>query len=438
MQIEDTNEAIEQFNFSISIIKESGQNKNLLKSIYNNLAILHQKNKDYDRAIEYFQLALDEVTLEDQQSYSRYQTNLYYTQFLKYGFAEKFENKLLDALKIRENDSIKTTITDSYLKLSDFYLKKPDTVLSLEYAHKALALSKEINYFEKELESYEALSRLDDSSESFYFNSYKILNDSLNLVDRSIRNKFSRIEYETDQIKERADQLLATNKYLSLSILLFFMVFLLTFYIFLQRNKQKEILLNNQIEMDKIEMYKLTVKSREKVEEGIGQERRRISMELHDGVLSSLASIRVSVAVLLKKIKKLGAQDIVNYNYEKEINSLEKEIRSLSHDLHNQAVEFVDFIEVLKDNIKSIDKLKVSLNQQNLIHWDEINDSIKSNILRIVQETHKNASKHSKASNFSIIFSTNANELTLEIADNGIGFDIHQQKKQRTNNCKSI
>ena len=429
MQINDKDEAVEQFNHAISIIKESGENKELLKTIYNNLAILYQKGKNYDRAIDYFKLALQEVTYEDKESYSRYVTNLYFTQFLRNGYSKGVENELINALNIREDEGLKTNITDSYLKLSSLYLKKPDSVQALVYAKKALRSAKEINYFELELESYELLSKLDTSNDSYYFESYKSLKDSLEIVDRSIRNKFTRIEYETEQIKERADKLLVTNKYLTTSIFLFVLTFALVFYILLQRNKQKQLELTNQIELDKIEMYKLSVKSREKIEEGVSKERRRISMELHDGVLSSLASIRVSIAVLLKKIKKFGVQELINFNYEKEINKLENEIRSLSHDLHNQSIEMVDFLELLKDNIKSTKTLKVTIKQDKIIHWDSVEDFLKSNILRIVQETYKNTLKHSKATNFSVLFSLNDSRLTLKISDNGKGFNINQKNK---------
>lgn len=429
MQINDKDEAVEQFNHAISIIKESGENKELLKTIYNNLAILYQKGKNYDRAIDYFKLALQEVTYEDKESYSRYVTNLYFTQFLRNGYSKGVENELINALNIREDEGLKTNITDSYLKLSSLYLKKPDSVQALVFAKKALRSAKEINYFELELESYELLSKLDTSNDSYYFESYKSLKDSLEIVDRSIRNKFTRIEYETEQIKERADKLLVTNKYLTTSIFLFVLTFALVFYILLQRNKQKQLELTNQIELDKIEMYKLSVKSREKIEEGVSKERRRISMELHDGVLSSLASIRVSIAVLLKKIKKFGVQELINFNYEKEINKLENEIRSLSHDLHNQSIEMVDFLELLKDNIKSTKTLKVVIKQDKIIHWDSVEDFLKSNILRIVQETYKNTLKHSKATNFSVLFSLNDSRLTLKISDNGKGFNINQKNK---------
>ena len=431
MQINDRDEAIEQFNHAISIIKESGENKDLLKSIYNNLAILYQKSQDYDRAIDYFKLALQEVSDEDKDSFTRYNTNLYYTQFLRGGYSPQVEEELLDATRIREQEALKTSIIDSYIKLSNLYLKKPDSIQALVYAKKALSGAQEINYFELELEAYELLSLVDNSNDSYYFASYKKLKDSLDLVDRSIRNKFTRIEYETEQIKERADKLLETNKYLMTSIFLFVLTFALVFYILLQRNRQKQLELTNQIEMDKIEMYKLTVKSREKIEEGIGKERRRISMELHDGVLSSLASIRLSIGVLLKKTTKLGAADLVDHDYEKEINKLENEIRSLSHDLHNQAVEFIDFLEILRDNIKSTEKLQVSILQEKLIHWESINDSLKSNILRIIQETYKNTMKHSKASEFKVNFSINNEDgkLSLIISDNGKGFDVHQKNK---------
>jgi signal transduction histidine kinase len=58
-----------------------------------------------------------------------------------------------------------------------------------------------------------------------------------------------------------------------------------------------------------------------------------------------------------------------------------------------------------------------------------VEDFLKSNILRIVQETYKNTLKHSKATNFSVLFSLNDSRLTLKISDNGKGFNINQKNK---------
>jgi len=62
------------------------------------------------------------------------------------------------------------------------------------------------------------------------------------------------------------------------------------------------------------------------------------------------------------------------------------------------------------------------------ISEDELNERLKLNIFRIVQEQLQNIIKHSKATKAAVYLDGNTNEVELLISDNGKGFDISRQK----------
>jgi len=63
------------------------------------------------------------------------------------------------------------------------------------------------------------------------------------------------------------------------------------------------------------------------------------------------------------------------------------------------------------------------------IHWSEINDNIKINLYRILQEALQNIIKYAHASSVEIEFKLKGNTLNLLIKDNGKGFDIFEKRK---------
>ncbi len=428
-KLNDTNESIIQFQEALDLISKIDNKDQWLLTINNNLGLLYQDQKDYEKSLKYFNDALQNIRLEDEENYARIKNNIYYTEFLKGNLSNEVENGLLSALNSRIKFNNRSGISDSYIRLSEYYIKIKNYDLALNYAQKALEISKEIKFFEDMLKSYSLLSKLDESNSNKYFIANNNLRDSLENVDRAIRNKFTRIQYETDQYKEQSERLEASNNYLKIIMSLTTLLFVLVFLFFKQRSKNKQISLEREIENEKAELYKLSVESKTKLEEAKEEERRRISMELHDGVLSSIASIRISFGLIAKELFGKGVV-IDDFNeYDSAIDHIQKEIRSLSHSLSNTHDSNLNFINLLKNSIVSIDNVKVYIKNNDEIQWDEVSETIKSHLYRIIQESFKNTLKHAQATRFEVIFSYLENQLTLEIKDNGKGIDSEIKSK---------
>ena len=114
----------------------------------------------------------------------------------------------------------------------------------------------------------------------------------------------------------------------------------------------------------------------------------------------------------------------------KEVRTIEQEIRNISHDLKNsELISEKDFITILEDymiNQSDIHEFMYNINCDEAISWDTIDDQIKVNLYRIIQEATQNMVKHAKASHIRITGKLMSNHLKLTIEDNGIGFNIEQ------------
>ena len=154
----------------------------------------------------------------------------------------------------------------------------------------------------------------------------------------------------------------------------------------------------------------------------IEEERKRISIDLHDDIGSTLASVRMDLENLLMDVP--GNTRII-----KTINHVEntrQRIRLIAHNLMPGILlswGLCAAIQDLAEEAESAGNLKVHFNND----CDDKNfDPAKSiMVFRVIQEIVSNALKHSGASQIVITCSGRDQQFTLEIRDNGKGFDLH-------------
>ena len=72
---------------------------------------------------------------------------------------------------------------------------------------------------------------------------------------------------------------------------------------------------------------------------------------------------------------------------------------------------------------------KFELKLEESIDWQQINQIIKVNLYRIIQEALQNIIKHASAKNVGLLFNIENEKLVLTIKDDGVGFDSTQKRK---------
>lgn len=160
------------------------------------------------------------------------------------------------------------------------------------------------------------------------------------------------------------------------------------------------------------------------------EERKRIAYELHDGLAQRLGVIGFSLDKLGRELSALDPVHIQLKQIRSLLDSVQDEVRSLSHRLHPTAIDHIglkDALAALCDEYTSRVGLPVCF-----VLVDEAPDNISGSVAhalyRIAQEALQNAVRHAQAAQIVVALSFNPNQIRLSIQDDGNGFDLKQQR----------
>ncbi|MEJ2112445.1 MAG: sensor histidine kinase [Flavobacteriaceae bacterium] len=432
MELNQFEESIEYNLKAIEIKKElKGENRATINNQKNNLANVYKFSGEYDLAIDYYNQILSNKNLINERPdfYALVLNNYAHTLFLS-GDYNQLPDLYLRALKICDSieDVYNSIVVNQNLAEYYHFNKKADS--AKHYAYRAKEAS-EPNYTDELLESLLWLSKIEDDSIAVkYYDAYIKLNDSLIKNERSIRNKFARIQYETDKIEQENIQIAREKMWLLILSGGLVVGFFLVYIIITQRAKNKELRLIQQQQEANEEIYNLMLSQQDKIEEARTAEKSRISQELHDGVLGRLFGTRLSLDSLNmnpspEAIKTRG-------QYIEELKNIEQDIRKVSHELSTDFIGgsgFMDIIKTLIDTQTKAYQLKYKLDFSENINWDKVPNKTKIHIYRIVQESLQNIYKHANAGMVKVSVILKNNVICLTITDDGSGFDVNKAKK---------
>jgi signal transduction histidine kinase len=397
----------EQKNYSKSVIElkkilKSNQVKdfpNLYHAVIGNLGYSLMKNGKYEEAREYFKKAI-ELTKNNKN------TQGYLYKIINYG---------------------------------EYHLLTKDTLKARELLNEALQLSKKLNNGKEILKTLDFLSVADKTNASNYKTEYIRINDSIIKKQRENREKFARIEYETDQVEEENKILSSKNLLLLSGLSLSIAVFSIVLIIRNRISRRKEFYLIQQKELADEELFNLTKEFQTSLVEAKEAEQKKLSKELHDGIVNKIYGIRMMLGSLnansdeTSKSQRLG--------YIKELHKLESEVRDLSHDLNADFSKYVGefnfLLEQLVQNNNSIGNTHFVSEIAPEIDWNMYSSVVKINIYRILQELLLNVNKYAEAENCSLEVSELKKQLVIVLKDDGKGFNSNTENSGiGLKNCK--
>jgi len=170
--------------------------------------------------------------------------------------------------------------------------------------------------------------------------------------------------------------------------------------------------------------YKKLKKYSAKVEElAIIEERNRIALILHNSIGHSLTSIMLSLqAEKMELVSKKQIDKDAFATVEKLIQEAMKLLRSTieSADDFMKDIPFDDLMDMFIREASNNTKVNISYNSSNTSY---IEDGQKSVIFNVVIESITNAMKHSECKKIQVSINGNANEIRINISDDGCGFD---------------
>jgi two-component system NarL family sensor kinase len=407
-----------------------GNNKYLIDDQINNLANVYKSSKEYDLAIKYYNELLENKNLRNERPdfYAVVLDNYAHTRFLSENY-EQLPDLFLEALRICDSigDSYKTIVINQHLARYYNFRKQPDSAKYYAYRAKDLAYPK---YTNELLESYSVVAEVEDDSIAVeYYSKYIKLNDSIIKNERAIRDKFTRIQYETDKIEEENVKITRERMWLLITSIVLVISSFLLYIVITQRNRNNELKFIQKQQEANEEIYNLMLNQNESVEEARVFEKKRISQELHDGVLGRLFGTRLSLDSLNMGTTPEAIK--ARSQYINELQTIEQDIRKVSHELNTDFVAgsgFVDIINTLVETQAGIYELQYKIEHDGAINWDDISNKNKIHIYRILQETLHNIYKHAKAQKINIRFNLKNDVIWLVIEDDGVGFDANKAK----------
>jgi PAS domain S-box-containing protein len=162
--------------------------------------------------------------------------------------------------------------------------------------------------------------------------------------------------------------------------------------------------------------------------------RKRIAMELHDGVASSLNAIKLSLERNLNDREE--KTDYPAPTLEEIVSMVEKtndEVRRIMGELRPSMLDDLGIIPTISACCRELETIypAFTVEKQIRIEEDEIPERLKIVLFRIVQEALTNAGKHSDGDTVSISLKRIGGSLVLAIRDNGQGFPPMRQSSSK-------
>jgi two-component system, LuxR family, sensor kinase FixL len=159
--------------------------------------------------------------------------------------------------------------------------------------------------------------------------------------------------------------------------------------------------------------------------------RRKIGMQLHDGISQELLGIAIKSKILSDRLIELSLPE---HKDAKEIENLINEkiniIRDIAHGLFPLDVKkynFTEFIRLVKTDLEKNNKIKCNINVD--INFELKNEDSTLNFYYIIQEAIQNIKRHSDANIVNIILSIENDFIILSVKDNGIGIKNNNRGK---------
>ena len=397
----------------------------------NNIGYVYLKTYNYKKAKVFFKEGLEQTNLfKDKPTlYAILLDNLAYTKF-KLKESDQLPDLFFQSLKIRDSLKLKAEIIATKIHLSEYFAFKKDTFKAIQFSKQALMQARTSDKLINTLIALKQIAIVDPKNASIYSKEYIHLNDKMLKAERNMGEKFSRIEYETNEIKDQNSNLQEKNKTLVYVFSICTLVGLFFYVYKTQQARNRELLFKQQQQVANEDIYNLLISQQNDIELTRIKEKKKVAQELHDGVLGRMFGIRIS----LDSLEQMDEDEALpkRRKYLTELKNIEEDIREISHDLNREKSElinnFVLILNKLFENQQNTydSELITSIDPQ--IKWELVSNAVKINLYRIIQEALQNCNKYANAEKITVEFKSEINYLILSIYDDGIGFNTKRTK----------
>ena len=386
------NKAIEVYNLSLKLSKEKSDSIILL----NNKGTIYKDIGQYKKAVEQFNLAYKKIDADTNSfRYAMILDNLGFVQS-KLGNPDALTN-LNKALFLREGQNDLEGLYSSNKNLSLYYFDRNEKNTAASYANKAYEVAnklKSITYLQ------DALSLFAIMNEDPKIVQFKKITDSIAKEKQLAENKNAFIKYNVaNEKKKTAEALLEKEKeknqkliFLILGIIIALTSIFIYFALRIRHKKEKIIQVHNT--------------------------ESRISKKVHDEVANDVYQL----------MAKMQGNSNDNEDLLDDLEKIYNKTRDISKE--NSAIEIeADFSKQLNDLLLNYQNNNVTIVTRNIskMEWEGIPEIKKTTIYRVLQELMTNMKKYSNASAVVLLFQQTNKNITIKYTDNGIGCTLRNK-----------
>jgi two-component system, NarL family, sensor kinase len=252
----------------------------------------------------------------------------------------------------------------------------------------------------------EAIKKNDYKTAMFYTDAYDETYDSL--TDRLLIMKTKELD-KRYQIKKKEQQITLqkhdiTQKKTQIALLIALLIgLLLAIWAFYSWQKQKNL------KQEKENSMSFTKQLLENTED----ERKRIAGDLHDSVSHELLNL-----------KTIFSQDLSVVN--EKIDAIINDIRSISRNLHPVMFDKIGLVPNIEQLVERLQNQNNFFISTDINYKGTLSSADELQIYRIIQEALTNIIKYAQAYAAKITILEDKSKITIEIKDNGKGFDVKQ------------
>ena len=198
----------------------------------------------------------------------------------------------------------------------------------------------------------------------------------------------------------------------------------------LRKKAERKINIKTQAEIDKQinqQKYRSVL-----ILEGQEEERKRIAMDIHDGIGQMLTSLKYQVESIDTSEKEAMSQKLSEID--SCIKQIIREVRKVTFNLRPTVLGDYGLQAALDMFVREIAKLiDIKLEFYSETEIARLPQKVENNIFRIIQEAINNAIKYSGANKIEVILKQVSGYLIAEVTDNGKGFDARLLDERSVN-----
>ncbi|MBK7690491.1 MAG: sensor histidine kinase [Bacteroidetes bacterium] len=350
----------------------------------------------------------------------------------------------MDAYDIRLRLKDTNAAALSLFCLAEFSQLQGKAIQSETYLKECLSITERIHYKELSAQCYLMLSAIfhqtGKHAEAYQYHvKYSTLNEEIFNEKRSQQISELQTQYETEKRIQQIVLLTKENELkenqqrnqrtIFFGVIIVLLIGTFAFYTFFKSKKQKEI--DEAIIQEKEVRNKAIIEAEEK-------ERMRIARDLHDGVAQTMTAAKMQLEHFIDQTgNTMHVSDSLKNAFELIVDAA-KEVRSISHSMIPNALLKSGLVAAVRDFVNRMGNEKLKINLVVLGLNERLPEATETVIFRVLQELMNNIIKHANAKEITIQLIREADEFTMMVEDNGIGFDVQKMMDKQGMGLKNM